>query len=30
MLFQASVDGQGNANCSYKGCEPGFIRDARR
>ncbi len=26
MLFIATVDGQGHANCSYKGGEPGFIR----
>ena len=26
MLFLATLDGQGNENCSYKGGEPGFIR----
>ena len=26
MLFLATLDGQGNENCSYKGGEPRFIR----
>ncbi|MFA5775339.1 MAG: pyridoxamine 5'-phosphate oxidase family protein [Ilumatobacteraceae bacterium] len=26
MFFLATVDAQGNVNCSYKGGEPGFVR----
>jgi hypothetical protein len=26
MFFLATVDGQGRANCSYKGGDPGFVR----